>query len=181
MKQVMDTVCGVLSVPRGVLAASSTVRAGVEATTDDMHKTITYYADMLSKLMTSVYRHIFGEADLREELRSRAERRRKSPHDLAPSLITPEDLFDVRRAPRVQLSFDLPPPTSSAALTDMRNQGIISWQTYGELMLRTNGMRADQLDATKDPLSTADRKDIVMGRSKPQSEQQPTKRQRTTV
>ena len=165
MQQISHVVCGVLNVPQGVIAASSTVRAGVEATQEDMQRTVNHYADMLSTLMTGVYHHIFGEADLRDELRSRVERKRRSPFDIAPQLLTEKDLFEAKRAVKIRLSFDLAPTTTVESLNFMRNRGLLSWRTYGESVLRLNGMPADQLDVPKDPFTDDERKMLIMGRA----------------
>jgi hypothetical protein len=167
MEQVMATVCGVLNVPQGVLSSSTTVRAGVEATAEAMHRTVNHYADMLGALMTGVYRHICGEADLLDELRSRVDRRRRSKYDLAPQLLTERDFFETSQVTHVRLSFDLPPTTSMESLDFLRNRGMLSWQTYGESALRLNGFPADQLDTTTDPFTPTDRRAMILGKDDP--------------
>jgi len=165
MEQVMAIVCGVLNVPQGVLAASTSIKAGVEATAESMHRTVNHYADMLGALMTGVYHHIFGVADLRDELRSRVERRRRTRFDLAPQLLTEEDLFDARRVSRIRLSFDLPPTTTMEHLNYLRNRGIISWQLYRETALRLNNFVVDRVEDTSDPFTDAERKSLIVGES----------------
>lgn len=162
-EQVMRVVCGVLNVPQGLLASASTVKAGVEATAEAMHRTISSYADILSDLMTNVYKHIFGVSDLRDELRVRAERKRRTPYDLAPQLLTEADLFEARRASSVRLTFDLPPTTNMESLNFLRNSFLISHQTYAEAALRLNGFAASDLDTTRDKYTESERKTLILG------------------
>ena len=171
MRHVMQVVCGVLSVPQGIIAMSSTVRAGVEQTAEDMHRTVSFYADMISSLMTGVYAHIFGEADLRDELRSRVDQRRKNALDLAPQLLTEKDLFEARRITRIRLSFDLPPTTTTDELTFMRNRGLMEWSEYREAYRRLNGLPVSQLQRStdNDPFSDEERKIMILGREKQES------------
>ena len=170
MDQIMMSVCRVMNVPEGALASSSSVKAGVEATAESMHRTINHYADMLSSLMTAVYNHLFLVRNLDDELRSRVERKRKSPLDLAPQLITEQDLFEAYQATRVRLSLDLPPTTSVETLHDLRNRRLISYRTYGEAVLRLEGFPAAYLDSLKDPFTAEERKEMLMSTA--------TKRQR---
>jgi len=167
MHQTMEIVCGVLNVPQGVLASSTTVKAGVEAVAEAMHRTVNQHADQLSALMTGIYNHIFGAADLRDELRSRADRRRRSKYDLAPQLLTDADLFEARERTRVRLSFDLSPPTTVETLDFFRNRGLISWRTYGEAALRLNGFSGRHLDSATDPFTPEERKAMVLGKANP--------------
>ena len=164
ISQIMDVVCGVLNVPRGLLASETTVRAGVEAHAEAMHRTVNRYADMLGSLMTGVYDHIFGNSDMRDELRIRMERRRRSPYDLAPQLLTERDLFEAARKTRIRLVFDLPPSTTMESLNFMYDRGILSWSTYGTAMLRLNGFSREQFDTTTDPLTKREKRVLLLGK-----------------
>jgi hypothetical protein len=161
--QIMDIVCGVLNVPRGLLASESSIRAGVEAVAEAMHRTINSYASTLGQLLTGVYSHIFGESDLRDELRIRVERRRAAGVQ-GPQLLTERDLFDAERNTRVRIAFDLPPTTTVDNLEALHNRGVISWKTYGTSILRLNGFGRDQLAVKTDPLSKRDRRVLLLGK-----------------
>lgn len=174
MHQTMEIVCGVLNVPQGVLSSSTSIRAGVEATAEAMHRTVSQHADQLSVLMTGVYNHIFAKADYRDELRSRAERKRRSRYDLAPQLLTDKDLFEASERTRIRLSFDLSPPTTVETLDFFRNRGLISWRTFGEAALRLNGFTGHHLDAATDPFSLAERKAAILGKADPALAASPT-------
>jgi len=163
ISQSMDIVCGVLNVPRGLLASESNVRAGVEAVAEAMHRTVNRYADALSQLMTGVYNHLFGVSDLRDELRIRMERRRRTPFDTAPQLLTDSDLFEARAKTRVRLQFDLPPSTTQESLNFLHDRGILSWSVYGASMLRLNGFSRDQLDSKRDPLNMREQRMLLLG------------------
>jgi len=163
VSQTMDIVCGVLNVPRGMLASESSIRAGVEANAEAMNRTVNWYADTLSKLMTGVYNHLFGVSDLRDELRIRVERRRRRPEDVAPQLLTERDLIEARAKMHIRLKFDLPPPTTQEALNFMHDRGILAWSTYGEATLRLNGFSRDQLDSPKDPLNVREQRVMLLG------------------
>ena len=161
--QIMDIVCGVLNVPRGLLASESSIRAGVEAVAEAMHRTINSYASTLGQLLTGVYSHIFGESDLRDELRIRVERRRAAGVQ-GPQLLTERDLFEVERKTRVRIAFDLPPTTTVDNLEALHNRGVISWKTYGTSILRLNGFGREQLATPVDPLSKQDRRLLLLGK-----------------
>lgn len=161
--QTMDIVCGVLNVPKGMLASDSHVRAGIEAVSEAMHRTVNRWADLLSHLMTAVYNHTFGVKDLRDELRMQAERRKRSPYDTAEKLLTEEDLFAAEQKTRVRLAFDLPPSTSPERLDAMYNRGLIAWETYATAQLRLQNFSRDQLASEKDPLSKNEQKMLLFG------------------
>ena len=164
VSQSMDIVCGVLNVPRGLLASESNVRAGVEAVAEAMHRTVNRYADALSHLMTGVYNHLFGISDLRDELRIRMEQRRRTPFDTAPQLLSDNDLFEARAKVRVRLQFDLPPSTTQESLNFLHDRGILSWSVYGSSMLRLNGFSRDQLDSKTDPLNMREQRVLLLGK-----------------
>lgn len=161
--QAMELVCGVLNVPRGLLASDSHVQAGVEAVAEAMHRTVNQWADMLSALLTAIYNHTFGIADLRDELRVRAESRRRSPLDRAAQLLTEEDLFEAEAKTRVRLGFDLPPVTTPERLDALYNREIITWKTYAGAQLRLHGFGRDQLAHTSDPLTKEERRELLLG------------------
>jgi len=160
--QIMDIVCGVLNVPRGLLASESSIRAGVEAVAEAMHRTINSYASTLGSLLTGVYSHIFGESDLRDELRIRVERRRAAGQ--RGQLLSVDDLFAAERKTRVRIAFDLPPATTVEKLEALHNRGVISWRTYGTSALRLAGLGRDQLATPRDPFSQRERRMLMFGR-----------------
>jgi len=161
--QAMDIVCGVLNVPKGMLSSDSHVRAGVEAVSEAMHRTVNRWADLLSHLMTAVYNHTFGVKDLRDELRIQVQRRRRSPYETAEKLLTEADLFAAEQKTRVRLAFDLPPSTSPERLDAMYNRGIIGWETYATAQLRLQNFARDQLASESDPLSKEEKKMLLFG------------------
>jgi hypothetical protein len=173
-EQTMDIVCGVLNVPRGLLASDSAVKAGVEAVSEAMHRTLNRWADLLSNLMTVVYDHTFGVKDIRDELRVLAASRRRSPLDVPHALLNEADLFAVEERTRVRLAFDLPPSTSPEQLDALYNRGLLSWETYAASQLRLNGFPRDQLASPSDPLSSEDRRELLMGPRKPDPAKRPS-------
>ena len=177
-EQAMGVVCGVLNVPRGMLASDSTVRAGVEAVSEAMHRTVNRWADTLGNLMTATYNHTFGIQDLRDELRIRLETKRTSPFDMAERLLTEEDLFEAEAKTRVRLAFDLPPSTTPEQLDAMYDRGILSWQTYGKAKLRLNNFSGDQLASDTDPLTKEEQRQLLLGPPKPTD--QPQKKKKKT-
>lgn len=164
--QAMDIVCGVMNVPRGLLASDTHVRAGVEAVSEAMHRTVNRWADVLSHLLTAVYNHTYGRQDLHDELlvRMHARRRLSPTTQRADQLITERDLFEVEAKTRVRLAFDLPPSTTPERLDAMYNRGILSWQTYATSQLRLNNFARDELAAAVDPLSKAEQRELLLGR-----------------
>ncbi len=162
-QQTMSVVCGVLNVPRGLLAADSHVRAGVEVVNAAMFRTVNRWADVLGNLMTGVYNHTLGIADLRDELRARAERRRRSPLDRADQLLSERDLFEAERHTRVHLTYDLPLSIPEERLDRLYERGVISWSTYTSNLLRLSNLARDQLANSEDPLSHADRLVLLLG------------------
>ena len=166
MTQIKEHVCEVLNVPAGIVTASSSVKAGVETTTDSMHRTVNAYADVLSEMLTRVYRHLFHKEHLRNELRVRAERRRRTADDRAEHLLTEADVFEARRSTDVRLVFDLPPTTNAEALMFMYDRGLMTWPEYREKMRRLNGLPNDDADASlaADPISKADRRLLLLGK-----------------
>ena len=145
-----ETVCGVLSVPRALILADSSVKAGVESTENTMNKTVQHLAEQLGDLATRVYQHLFGRVDLAEELQLRVEQKRKllrarfgeraADRLQAADLLTERDMFEATRKTAVTIGFDLVPVTSNERLDHMYERGIITWRAYGESMLRLNGM-----------------------------------------
>ena len=161
--QAMDIVCGVLNVPRGMLSSDTAVRAGVEAVAESMHRTVNRWADVLSTLMTNAYNHSFGLSDLRDELRIRMERKRRSPYDSAAALLTEEDLFAAESKTRVYLRFDVPPVTTPERLDALYNRGMLTWKTYGQSQLRLHGFARSQLASPTDPLTKAEQRQLLLG------------------
>jgi len=159
-RNLQETVCGVLSVPRTLIVAESNVRAGVENSENTMNKTVQYWADLLGDLLTRVYRHMFGQSDLAEELRMRVEQKRRmlraryGPATRAVpvhDLVTDSDLFDAAQKTSVSLVFDLVPVTSTERLTFLHDRGIISWKVYAESMLRVNNLPRAYLASEEEP------------------------------
>lgn len=169
LNQISSNVCRVMNVPEGAIAANESVKAGVEATIESMHRTINHYADMMSGLMTNVYRHIVLQKDFIDELRSRVDRKRKSPFDLAAQLLTEEDLFEAKRNVEIRLSFDLPPTTTLETLHDLRNRDLITYRAYKEAALRLEGFSIDHLNDSPDPFTREERKEMVLGPKKPEA------------
>jgi hypothetical protein len=165
IEQLQESICRVIGVPPALMQAAASVRAGVEALAEDMHATVRHHADVLSALLTGIYRHIFLESDLRDELRSRAESRRRRPDERVDTLLKETDLFEAREATRVTIGFDLPPAASIETLAYARDRGILSWETFNRAVLRTMNLPSDNLESTTDPYSLAERKLAVIGRA----------------
>ena len=190
-EQAMEIVCSVLSMPHCSMAARSGVRAGVESVDDQMARTVVKEADELSRVMTLVYNHMFGEADVYDELcalvevkRRRislkdAERRQRngtlmgvssmlSGNHLPPSfvpartLVTEEDLYAVDMRTRRRLAFDLPPATTQNNMHLLYARGIIDWRTYNESLLRMNNLPRSMAANARDPWSADERKTMAV-------------------
>ena len=186
-EQAMEVVCSVLSMPHCAMASRSGVRAGVESVDDQMTRTVVKEAEELGHIMTMVYDHMFGEADVYAELRALVEvkRRRISLEDAerrrmpninsmlsgatlppsfvpARSLVTEDDLYEIEARTRRRLAFDLPPATTQDNMHLMYARGLIDWRTYNESVLRMNNMSRSLAAHTRDPWSAEDRKSMAI-------------------
>lgn len=159
-RNLQETICGVLSVPRDLIVSESNVRAGVENSENTMNKTVQFWADLLGDLLTRVYRHMFGQSDLAQELRMRVEQKRRMLQARygpglrgvpAQELVTERDLFEAVQQTSVTISFDLVPVTTAERLQLLYSEGIIPWKVYAESMLRVNNMPREFLAAEKAP------------------------------
>lgn len=150
VEQASRIVCGIMGVPHTLFASSGgRERAGVEAGSEALSRTVNKWTAVLGDVATLVYQDTIGIVDLHRELRSRIEKKRKN-RDLATTparlLLTEADLLDAKAKTSVRICFDSSPTTTPERLMDLYEQGLINRNTFGELMLRVNNLSRDQLD-----------------------------------
>jgi len=170
LEHVQHVICGILNVPRALLASESTVKAGVEATSETMATTVQYWANELSKLMTMAYEHAFGQRDFRKSLRTRVlqrERRHANGVEFDASAAAfydrmddERDCFQADQETRVVLTFDLSPTAAADRLDYAYNRGLIGWQPYCDRALAQIGVPR-QLGLPRDPFSREERMTLV--------------------
>lgn len=177
LEYVQYTICGLLNVPRAMLACESSVRAGAEASSEAFARTVHMWSERLEALMTLVYEHAFGKRDFRTELRWRVtqrERRRyangvdfgERAREPPPPLADDADFFAADAATRVTIAFDKTPAVPGAELDYARNRGLIGWQPYRDRRLAQLGIPRE-LGESKDPLSADERLALVAGGKSP--------------
>ncbi len=150
VEQTARIVCGLMGVPHTLFSPSGgRDRAGVDAGSEALARTINEWVSKLSDVATLIYQSTMGTIDLYRELRSRAEhRRRLNPAAAvlpARLLINEDDLLDARQKTSIRISFDINPTTNQDGLVALRAYGVIDEQSFGELMLRVNNLPRDLL------------------------------------
>jgi len=179
--QTRAIVCSVLNTPESVIAASSHVRAGVEAASRAMDTNVESWAAIDSRILTQAYEHSLGVIDLRNYLRS-VVRRRYLDGDETQPMLTERDIVSAKRQLSVVLEFDLMPASTPERLERLYAWGLLGADRFGSAMLRLEGFRHDDLqrplelsDEERRALIVADKRSAADG-DEPKAE----KKQKTT-
>lgn len=136
--QCRESIYSILKVPIGYMRHTSTARSGVAATEAAMYKTVMYWADVLSNIITDIYDHLFGAINLKEELRREYRVSKKLTQHGA--CLTEDAVVRAVARSKTTLRFDVVPAVDADELRLLRDEGYITNATAARDLLRINNL-----------------------------------------
>lgn len=162
-EQLTRKVRGAFGLPQ---VETARVRTQAEESHESLHKTVKKYRIIISRILTQIYNHLQGSDELAQELRSLARTRRTPANEPFDALVSESDIESTAAATRIEIGFQPTLRASTATLDFGRNRGVLSWELYCRLFASRIGLDMHDIEIpAKDPLSQADRKQLVLGSS----------------
>lgn len=150
LKQLQDTICGVLGVPKSMIMSDTPHKSDAVGTHQMFQTTIVWWKRQMSEMCQMIY-NIINAKELSTQVGAKLNNR--------SSKADSKDIYLMTKKMSSRITFPTTPFTSNEELYQFYTQGVIDWKTYCTYISRNTSIPMDTIP--EEPLAKKEKKELL--------------------